>query len=80
MQSVGGGGAKSKDRKTKLRLKNEKLNQQRKRQADEAVKQASTPKIEKEMPTDPTVSNGDVHPSRRSIIPTIRDNRRDGYP
>ena len=41
---VGGGGSKSKDRKGKLRAKNERLNEQRKRRNQEEIKQKKLPK------------------------------------
>ena len=69
---VGGGGAKSNDRKSKLRSKNDRLNEQRKRRLKE---EAINPEKVKKRPrgkgaTNPEgiERNGDIHPSRRSRL------------
>lgn len=66
---AGGGGGKSTNRKAKLRFKNERLNEQRKRRIQEDEKQnkkATTEKAPKF--TAATAENGDIHPSRRSRV------------
>lgn len=61
---AGGGGGKSKDRRNKLKEKNERLNEQRKRRLQQAEKQnARTKDLE---PVRMNNSNGDIHPSRKS--------------
>ncbi|KAI9819200.1 MAG: hypothetical protein M1827_007356 [Pycnora praestabilis] len=61
--TVGGGGAKSKGRTSKLQAKNEKLNDQRKRRALEEEKS------KKWNDTNTTVDTGGIHPSRRGRVP-----------
>ena len=78
---AGGGGCKSRDRRTRLRAKNERLNEQRRRRADEEAKQAQSNEGkyrkksktgQSEKPVDDErlqanmVDNGDIHPSRRN--------------
>ena len=66
---VGGGGSKSNDRKGKLRAKNLRLHEQRKRRNQEGGKQKKLPKDD--FPPTPALgNNGDVHPSRRSRVVT----------
>lgn len=66
---AGGGGGKSKDRKTKLRAKNERLNEQRKRRNQEEEKHEKSQEDVSEHKRAPG-SNGDIHPSRRSRVAT----------
>ncbi|CAD6590829.1 MAG: hypothetical protein ASARMPRED_005074 [Alectoria sarmentosa] len=69
--TAGGGGGKSKDRKTKLRAKNERLNEQRKRRNLEEEHEKSQEDVS-ELKRAPG-SNGDIHPSRRSRVATDRN-------
>lgn len=75
--SVGGGGAKSTDRKSKLKAKNWKLSEERRRRAEEEAKvqrkeahmKGEAKGRQKEEAIDKpedTNNNGDIHPSRRS--------------
>ncbi len=78
--SVGGGGAKSTERKSKLKAKNWKLSEERRRRAEEeakverkeAHKKGEAKGRQKEQAVDRpednglVANNGDVHPSRRS--------------
>ena len=69
---VGGGGSKSNDRRSKLRAKNLRLREQRKRRNQEGGNQTKLPKDD--FPTTPALgNNGDVHPSRRSRVVTNQD-------
>lgn len=85
LQSVGGGGAKSQDRKTKLKEKNWKLSEERRRRAEEEAKvekkkaRKKGEEAGKEKEKKPAASthdepaavdNGDIHPSRRSRVDT----------
>jgi len=79
--SVGGGGAKSTERKSKLKAKNWKLSEERRRRAEEEAK-VERKEVQKkgeangrqkeqavDRPEDSdrmTNSNGEIHPSRRS--------------
>lgn len=74
LDRAGGGGGKSKDRKSKLRAKNEKLNEQRKRRSQAEKKQKRVPKNDSQ-PTHAPGNNGDVHPSRRGRIATDQHNK-----
>ncbi|KAF6222927.1 hypothetical protein HO133_000978 [Letharia lupina] len=67
--TAGGGGGKSKDRKSKLRAKNERLNEQRKRRNQEEEKRRKIPQKDSQ-PTHALGNNGDIHPSRRSRVAT----------
>ena len=69
LNRAGGGGSKSKDRKSRLRAKNERLKDQRKRRSQEEVKQKNILKNDTQ-PARATGNNGDIHPSRRSRIAT----------
>jgi len=80
--SAGGGGAKSVDRKDKLRVKNEKLNEQRRRRAEEEEKQKKRKELKEAKkhggekgqaeakPEEVAASEPDdgIHPSRRARI------------
>ena len=69
---VGGGGSKSNDRKSKLRAKNFRLHEQRKRRNQDAGKQKKL--SEDGFPPTPELgNNGDVHPSRRSRVVINQD-------
>lgn len=57
-----GGGGRSKARKSKLRTKNEKLNEQRKRKAYEEANSARKFKIEEQGKQ--SLDAGNIHPSR----------------
>ena len=66
---AGGGGGKSTNRKAKLRVKNERLNEQRKRRIQEEEKQNKKAATEKAPEfTAGTAENGDIHPSRRNRV------------
>ncbi|CAF9942865.1 hypothetical protein IMSHALPRED_005265 [Imshaugia aleurites] len=65
--TAGGGGGKSKDRKNKLRTKNERLGEQRMRRNQEEEKQKRL-SINDSQPRHALGDNGDVHPSRRSRV------------
>ena len=66
---VGGGGSKSNDRKSKLRAKNLRLREQRKRRNQEGGRQKKLSKDD--FPPTPALgNNGDVHPSRKSRVVT----------
>ncbi|KAL9127947.1 MAG: hypothetical protein Q9175_007635 [Cornicularia normoerica] len=67
--TAGGGGGKSKDRKSKLRAKNERLNEQRKRRKQAEEKQRKLPK-DISQPTHAPGNSDDIHPSRRSRVAT----------
>ena len=68
---VGGGGSRSNDRKSKLRAKNLRLREQRKRR-NQAGNQKKLPKDD--FPPTPALGNyGDVHPSRRSRVVTSQN-------
>lgn len=69
LNRAGGGGSKSKDRKSKLRVKNQRLNEQRKRRTQGEEKQIMlfTNGFE---PTHAPGNNGSIHPSRRSKLIT----------
>lgn len=69
LNRAGGGGGKSKDRKSKLRAKNERLNEQRKRRNQEEEKRKKVPQKDSQ-PTHALGNNGDIHPSRRSRVAT----------
>jgi nucleolar protein 6 len=81
--SVGGGGAKSTERKSKLKAKNWKLSEERRRRAEEeakvdrkeAHKKGEVKGRQQEQAVDRpednglvTNNNGDIHPSRRSRL------------
>ncbi|KAL2037908.1 hypothetical protein N7G274_009383 [Stereocaulon virgatum] len=73
--TAGGGGGKSSERKTKLRVKNERLNEQRKRRVLEEEKIHRKGKRDNEKGEEkesdkrkPAVDNADIHPSRRSRV------------
>ena len=66
---AGGGGSKSKHRKTKLREKNLKLAQERQRAAQEARKGNNEVKMVEKEP-EWTGQDESIHPSRRSRIRT----------
>lgn len=69
---AGGGGGKSRERKTKLRVKNERLNEQRKRrmQEEEKLNKEGKKGNDKEPEsTLPPADNSDIHPSRRGRVP-----------
>ncbi|KAH0543772.1 hypothetical protein FGG08_001954 [Glutinoglossum americanum] len=61
--TAGGGGAKSKERRTRLKTKNQKLNEERKRrnQEEDKAKQDKRNFVE---------DASDIHPSRRNMVPT----------
>lgn len=68
--SAGGGGSKSKDRRTKLKAKNEKLRQERERRTlnedmsrEENIKAPKEGHVSKAIRT--SECNEDIHPSRR---------------
>lgn len=71
--TAGGGGGKSNDRKSKLRAKNERLNEQRKRRNQEEERQKKLPQNDIEA-THPSGNNGDIHPSRRGRVGTDQHN------
>ncbi|KAL9126588.1 MAG: hypothetical protein Q9217_004380 [Psora testacea] len=68
--TVGGGGARSTDRKAKLKEKNKRLSQQRQRRAQEE-QHVKTLEADKETPTASAVNDGAVHPSRMSRVPAV---------
>ncbi|KAI9716084.1 MAG: hypothetical protein M1812_005511 [Candelaria pacifica] len=61
--TAGGGGSKSEDRRSKLKAKNEKLNEQRKRRILEEEK------VKRENANKAAGKGDDVHPSRRGRVP-----------
>ncbi|RPA91029.1 hypothetical protein L873DRAFT_1715700 [Choiromyces venosus 120613-1] len=69
--TAGGGGAKSKDRKEKLRTKNERLNEQRKRRIEEEEKLKGEKRAKRAAECEggnEGDSEGGVHPSRRGNV------------
>ena len=70
---AGGGGGKSSERKTKLRIKNERLNEQRKRRVLEEAKvnrkgKRQQGKEKESRNIQAPADNTDIHPSRRSRV------------
>jgi len=66
--TVGGGGSKSKHRKTKLREKNLKLSQERSRAAQGVPKDRKEPQTVEE--NAPNTQEDSIHPSRRTRVRT----------
>ncbi|CUS14483.1 unnamed protein product [Tuber aestivum] len=65
--TAGGGGAKSKDRREKLRAKNVRLNDQRKRRIEEEEKLKGEKRVKRAAEGEGG-SEGGVHPSRRGNV------------
>ncbi|KAL8845338.1 MAG: hypothetical protein Q9176_000508 [Flavoplaca citrina] len=72
--TVGGGGSKSKDRRVKLKVKNDKLRQERERRAIELASSEGKSMVmqkpmqkKKDVVSEPSV-NQDIHPSRRARV------------
>ena len=62
MISAGGGGNKSETRKQRIKTKNEKLNEDRKRYAERKAEFEEAAKKAKEQ------GHGDIHPSRMGLM------------
>lgn len=85
--SAGGGGSKSKERREKVRTKNEKLNEQRKRRvlAEEKAKIKAAENGGRGKEKEPVADTGgndagDVHPSRRGRVRQAGSRAKAGVP